>query len=249
MIRIGTLNCRGLNQTQKMFLLKDFLYFYRIDVCLLQETHLISLDVLNVLKETLVGYNIFTMLCESKSKGVGFLIRKELPTRSFSFEENRYACLEVLLNDKIINLVNIYVPNIESEQIRFIERLSLLLRPKKNIILGGDFNFVESVSDRKNSLNREKKLSVKRNERSWSEFFKTFGLEEIGLDILRSQDNLMTWTNGHQSSRLDRFYVGSGLEVNAYYSDNILFSMSDHRMVVAEVEVLKKQPREKCKRS
>ena len=67
--------------------------------------------------------------------------------------------LDIKLNSRIFNLINIYVPNTPEEQIKFIEELTPILSKKKNVILGGDFNFVED-----NSLDRDNIRARVRNE-------------------------------------------------------------------------------------
>ena len=107
------------------------------------------------------------------------------------------------MNGVAINLVNIYAPNTIQEQLEFIERLNVIAHVKKRIILGGDFNFVESDLNNRKNLRVSKTSVQKRNVKEWMEVFELMMLEEasvsLGIDHLRN----MTWSNGIQSSRID----------------------------------------------
>ena len=55
----------------------------------------------------------------------------------------------------------------------------------------------------------------------------------------------MTWSNGAQSSRIDRFYKKKDFPFEIEYIDNQTFCMSDHRMIVASVTTDKKITKKK----
>ena len=139
------------------------------------------------------------------------------------------------MEGKIFNLVNIYAPNLNSEQIKFIETLSCFIQKKKNLILAGDFNFVESNELDRNNLVKNKKQLIKKNQNEWARFFSTFELKEASLDREKFI-NCMTWSNGLQSSRIDRFYSNEKSLTSFNYFNNINFTMSDHRLIITKIE-------------
>ncbi len=51
--------------------------------------------------------------------------------------------LKWALKNTIFNFINIYAPNSSMSQCEFIQTLYTYLSSKKNIILGGDFNYIE----------------------------------------------------------------------------------------------------------
>ncbi|RNA33638.1 hypothetical protein BpHYR1_040370 [Brachionus plicatilis] len=59
---------------------------------------------------------------------------------NFQFYENRIVNLDLKINGNIFSFENIYAPNLEDEQSRFIEELYRVLYGKKLLIFGGDFN-------------------------------------------------------------------------------------------------------------
>ncbi len=50
-LKIVTFNVRGLNMTNKIFILKDLLENNNIDICMLQETHLDNVKSVQNIKE------------------------------------------------------------------------------------------------------------------------------------------------------------------------------------------------------
>ena len=143
--------------------------------------------------------------------------------------------VEITIGGKTISLINVYVPNLPDEQISFIEDLTFYISGLKNIILGGDFNFVEdNLLDRKN-IKENVRNNLTRHQKVWIRFLKQMRFKECRLDKIKFDNNCMTWSNGIQSSRLDRFYHNKEFDFTMSYSDNIYSSMSDHNMVVASI--------------
>ena len=233
-IKICTLNCRGLNNVKKILWLKDIVSFNNIDICFLQETHLGSDQSLKILEKNLEYYNVFCHLSKNNARGVAILVRSEFKTLSFSFNEDRYASLDIMLDETVINLINVYVPNLIDEQTIFIEMMDGMIYDKKNIIMGGDFNFVEN--NKRDRISKEKNVKTKnlnKNQKAWRQFFNIHELSEINF---KEEDDKykMTWSNGSQSSRLDRFYVKNKLNSCMKYSENIKNPMSDHNFIISE---------------
>ena len=79
--------------------------------------------------------------------------------------------IEIKINDSLINFINIYAPNIQSEQIDFINELYENLVFKDKLIIPGDFNFNLSTSNNKVTLARQ-----------WQDFEKNFKLKEFDFN-------------------------------------------------------------------
>ena len=233
-IKISTLNIRGLSTKEKLLFLRDFLVKFDIDICLLQETHLDSPAFLEITNDLLDGYECRFDITERKSRGVGIVIRKNRNIETighFNDFSNRVIGMEVSVNGFIFNIINIYSPNYETEQIEFIESLYDILNSKRRVLLCGDFNAVEdSVRDRMNNNG-----TLRRNEKAWTPFFNHFRLKEIYYESVLEKSARMTWTNGHQSSRIDRMYASEDLGLLVKYEKVIEFGMSDHRMVISKL--------------
>ena len=231
-LKIGTLNCRGLNNLEKILYLDDLLRINGIDICFLQETHLSTDLGLRNLEENLKSYNVFSNLSIDKSKGVAILVKSKLQVENFTFVDDRYIALDLVINKKVYNLVNIYAPNLISEQVRYIEVLDNIIFDKKNLILGGDFNCVDnSVLDRTGSYHTH--ATLKLNQKLWREFYKLHKISEI--KYLHSDKKEMTWSNGTQASRIDRFYIKNIISDDMQYHSNVYCQYSDHKLVISEL--------------
>jgi endonuclease/exonuclease/phosphatase family metal-dependent hydrolase len=241
-VRFSTLNVRGLTSKEKVLCLKDFLDFNKIDICFLQETHITKMGDLEYLNECLNNYDIRTMLTDSRSRGVAILVKKieHLKVNFIEYDlENRVFCVNANIFNRSFNLINIYAPNLYQEQNVFIEKLYEIINSKKNIILAGDFNCVVSKNDRNNANNEN--IQDKKHEKNWKDLYKHLNLIEIENKNESDEINKqMTWTNGSQSSRIDRIYMKKDLNVSIKYVNNQFFSMSDHRMIVAEIDLNEK---------
>ena len=73
-----TLNIRGLNETNKVQFLKDFLRDQKVDICFLQETHINSPVYVDELGNIFCDFFAYFTVNFDKTKGVGVLIRKNL---------------------------------------------------------------------------------------------------------------------------------------------------------------------------
>ena len=193
----------------------------------LQETHMCDAETFKFIEKTFLTYNFYySCLTEKNSRGVAICMKKSEKfndTKHFFDSDNRVYGLEISVNNQIYNLINIYSPNSCVEQNIFINSLYNILHKKTNIILGGDFNFMEE---------RESENS---NVKNWSLFFRHFNLEEFGWMNGLEKKNCITWSNGHQFSRIDRMYASNQLVNKCKYKEILETSMSDHRMVVTEV--------------
>jgi len=77
-INFLTLNIRGLNETNKVQFLKDFLRDQKVDICFLQETHINSPDYVDEFGNIFCDFFGYFTVNFDKTKGVGVLIRKNL---------------------------------------------------------------------------------------------------------------------------------------------------------------------------
>ena len=231
-LKISTLNIRGFNNKNKICFINDFLLEKNVDVCFMQETHINDQNTANFIKETFILFDVFFSLTKKSSGGVAIFIRKERGMNvlcEYFDSENRMHGVEVCLNSNgVFNFITIYAPNTYVCQNEFIQELYKYLSGKKNIILGGDFNF--------NFSNRENERS---NIKNWKNFYNNFNLCEFEWCVPNTAiENCYTWSNGNNlKSRIDRFYCDSLFLKNCVYKEIFETSMSDHKMVVCEIDV------------
>jgi exonuclease III len=251
-LRICTFNTRGICSKDKMLQLKELLDRNKVDVCMLQETYISNVNVLREFEWIMMSYDVYAELTEDKSKGVAILIKKELANtniKRFVYDKCRYACVEIEFVGIIISLVCVYVPNKTEDQMKFINKLYKLIDKKNLTIMGGDFNFVENKqTDRKcaKSGTSEHEGSVSKNIKEWRKMLNLFDMVEC--DKL---ENEMTWSSGQRESRIDRFYLiknkNKNSSIKMKYLKTIVTALSDHRLVLAEIELKSKEGNEQHK--
>jgi hypothetical protein len=108
-------------------------------------------------------YDFYSTISSVNTRGVEIFIRKERGLKvlnEYFDNENRVHGIEVCFKNKNYNFINIYSPTSSYNQCEFIQNLCTLLNSKKNIFLGGDFNYIE---DREYERN---------NNKLWKTFFK-----------------------------------------------------------------------------
>ena len=82
------------------------------------------------------------------SCGVAILLRSHLNFKvlNFGFDwKGRYLVLDVQINGKDFQFINVYAPNNPGERKMFTSNSSRFSVSKKHLVLGGDFNFVENI--------------------------------------------------------------------------------------------------------
>ena len=86
------------------------------------------------------------------SKGVSILIAKGLPYNVISTHCGRLILINLELNGVEYSICNVYCPNDLSDRLKFLGALKLFINThavsKKHILVGGDFNCVDSMDDK-----------------------------------------------------------------------------------------------------
>ena len=232
-IKFLTLNIRGINDRNKADFLKDYLKNNGVDICFLQETHIDSPDTVQELDNLFSDFLCYFTIRFDKTKGVGILINKNFSANisilSTHYDlDSRFLRVEFKFNEVILNLINIYAPNVESEQLLFLNNMYEVCANVKNIIMAGDFNAVSSIKDRTGS--RVKNL--KKYEIEWKSFFTNFNLIESDYERLdMKSEEKMTWTNDKVSSKIDKLYYYKELNIKCKYFDIKETSKTDHKAV------------------
>ena len=114
---------------------------------MLQETHLFNPAQLHAWRTEWPGQS-FWSFGSAHSRGVGILIRKNVNIKILSFyhdSEGRFISINFSFQDQFFKVANVYLPNESASRKVFINNLSNQLVGKFQVILGGDFNFVEDL--------------------------------------------------------------------------------------------------------
>uniref|UniRef100_A0A3P9DD09 exodeoxyribonuclease III n=1 Tax=Maylandia zebra TaxID=106582 RepID=A0A3P9DD09_9CICH len=139
--KIITLNVKGINHVIKRRKIISLLKKDRVQIALLQETHLTDSEHLK-LKRDWVG-QIYYSSFNSKSRGVAILVHKNLPFTLHTIvrdTDGRFILITGLLYGELILLGSVYAPNTfdRSFYSNFLAKTSPVCR--NHVIIGGDFN-------------------------------------------------------------------------------------------------------------
>lgn len=111
-LKVGTLNCRGLNQLIKGKRIASFLKNSNLDVICLQETYLKSDRIFKQASKAFLSQ--FLASGSSKSRGVAILISDRLDFVCSDSEldpEGHYIFVKGTLNSENVIIASVYTPN------------------------------------------------------------------------------------------------------------------------------------------
>ena len=228
-VKLASINIFSFNDKNKVEFIKDFLDNHCIDICFIQETHVKDTQNMQIIKDKIYSFDVYSTLTKSYSAGVAILVRKDkgfkVINEYFEFD-NRLHGVEICINKINFNFINIYTPNSSENQCEFVNDLHAIIGSKKNIILGGDFNYIE---DRDHD---------KKNTKKWNNLYKNFNLCEFEWNIPSiNMKDAYTWSKGNFKSRIDRFYCENPFKNMCKYIDICETSMSDHKMIICEMTI------------
>lgn len=228
-MKIVSWNARGLNSQVKQRLVKRKLQQEQPDIMFIQETKCAS-NQLEKISKKLGRFIKFTDIASQGWEGGIETLWDSRTIDIISMEATRaYIATEVQLtgNSETYLCINVYGPQRLDNKISFLTSLShLKLRyPNSKTIMGGDFNMITSLLEKKGGLRRLNKDS---------ELFIEF-MESAKLVDIPPKTGLFTWNNrrggdNRIASRLDRFLISENilLEGTAIDSDILPSGGSDH---------------------
>ena len=214
-INICSININGLNN--KLNTIQNLMHNNYIDIMCVQETH--DINKLNLEKwAEIYNYTVYinqqyntpnlkhakegTIIIVSKHIKDNFIINEEL------IYKNRIQILNIFNENENLLIYNCKFFNKPYQRLQLIEVLQKKLEyNKNNVIILGDFNFVENKIDTKNQhlfkLTKDKLA------------FKKLKEENDFIDIFRennSKQKLFTYINKKGATRIDRIYINSSLK-------------------------------------
>jgi exonuclease III len=232
--KIGTFNVNGTRDFRKRGFLNQYLIDEEIDVCFIQETHITCLAEVRVFLQVWEGKGYFAF-GGTRGRGVGILFRKgfQVKIEKYTLDPGgRFIYLDVDIQGGKFRFCNVYAPNDEKLRKDFIISLSGFLTGNRQVILGGDFNFVEDTSLDKRGGNPDRGMVGKEEMRSVRDDFDL-------VDVFRSVHTVTTeytWFSSSVACRLDRFYISrndlsmvQSIAINApapHISDHAMVHMS-----------------------
>uniref|UniRef100_A0A803K5I8 exodeoxyribonuclease III n=1 Tax=Xenopus tropicalis TaxID=8364 RepID=A0A803K5I8_XENTR len=160
MIKLISLNVKGLNSITKRYLTLKELKTLKADVAFIQQTHF-DVHRPHKLSSRYFPTSYFASNAHKKA-GVAILIHKDCPlmvTQVISDPEGHYLLLSATFLGTPVSLLNVYSPNKRQNTFlhKILNKLSIHFHPY--LIMGGDFNMVYSQTmDRFRQLMRQNVL-------------------------------------------------------------------------------------------
>ena len=220
------MNVRGLGNDANQKTVFDFASHSRSDFVFLQETLAARLDIIESLRSKWPGKSFWSPAL-GKQGGVAILVSPKTEFEILQWKKDtsgRVLSVLARAGDINYNFVNIYAPTNLTERKRFFDSISDYFFPNSVRIVAGDFNCIESPSDKfGGNFNCAKELKeLRTNVRLVDIWRKTHGTI-----------TQCTWFNADKSigSRLDKFFIAKDLVSNVRNCEILPCVFSDHDSV------------------
>ena len=229
---VATLNCRGaIKNIEQQIRLHSFFELNDLNVILLQETHVNSLDRKKEI-DKYFNCDSYWSFGSSSSRGVAIIIFKNFKYEKIRFQtdcDGRVIYIDIKSEFGEIRLISIYAPNDITERRQFLKDIDRYFYTPFPLIAGGDWNFVEN-------LNLDKTGG---NPNSGSEGSVIFKNTKCAFDIIDPFRSLYktkkeyTWISDTRQikTRIDRFYINKFLKSQVRDVSIITSTVSDHYAV------------------
>ena len=249
-LKIASLNCNGFRSSKKQDLIRDFATRNKIDILLLQETFI---DNFKLAKSIEQKFNLEKRCIwnfgKSHSCGVAiFLFNQNILIEQFHLDIfGRLIKLDFSCDGfSNFRLINAYFPNDRSERMDFIESLSPYLCGAKNLVLGGDFNFVLDTNLDKIGGNQDsgtigsKTFKSVVEKMSLIDCFRHLYPNKRAVTWMRNNITSHNETSNYEmvGTRIDRFYISSVLKNNLASFDTIPCACSDHDFIMINLNTM-----------
>ena len=225
-INILSINVHGLRDHVKCSNVIDWLKTRRESVIFLQETYFSEPADTTFLKSIWKG-SIFSSYGGKHSRGVTTLIKESLSVKNSKITHDNYGrWVNVILDAEgsKLQLLNVYAPCPIGERAAFFQMLPPHIRGGVQTIIGGDFNCTfNQYLDKLGGDGQAGSTALE----ALTDLLKSFNLTDV-FRSMHPSARQFTWTNSKVSSRLDKFYVSSGISANTKHCGITVFPFSDH---------------------
>ena len=145
-LKIASININGFRSKLKQNLIKSFVLKNKIDILLLQETFIDNITLANSIEQSFsLEKRCIWNFGKSNSCGVAIcLFNKHIQIQSFHTDVFGRLIRLDFSTDAFPNfrIINAYFPVDTTERLDFLNDLSQYICGAKNLIIGGDFNFI-----------------------------------------------------------------------------------------------------------
>jgi exonuclease III len=238
MMKIITWNIRGLNSKSKQRILRDCIKEESPNILMLQEMKCAGMEAEIIFQRIWKGCNYIHTDSVGASGGLAILWNPNHTILSgpFSTIGTLSAHFEVIGSNQEGIITNVYGPQGQQEKIKFMERLTQVksLATTLNWILGGDFNMIMSLEEKKSKSKRLEQDNGK---------FKILP-EQLKFVDIENNNGTFTWSNRrsrnhHVACRLDHFLVTKELIKRDLYMESLILPKegSDHWPITLQIAI------------
>ena len=232
MATVATLNINGLNNVDKQLHLIDFVNQHNIDILMLQEHNLKSLD--KVHDDFKSFFHIFVNPSINSKGGTAIIIKRSLPISVIDVDnsaDSRIMSLRLLYCNQELHFLNIYAHSgnhfiNDREHLFQTEILYYLRRNLSRTIIGGDFNCIINKKDATtNNCHLSKALTT---------LVRELRLKDAWF--IKNKKVEFTYVKKNYKSRIDRIYV-KDLSNAITCIKTIHTNLSDHSCVSSTFDI------------
>ena len=131
--------------------------FPKYDIIFIQETKISRPEILDFFTKIYKNYIVYHSYSLGNSGGLITMIKKNQNYKiTNAIITHKYIAIQISINKRNFNLVNIYCPNYPAERADLLKEIDYLFLNNGETILGGDFNFVPNIKIDKKGGNAKK---------------------------------------------------------------------------------------------
>lgn len=220
---VATINVNNISNKNKLNSLKTFVNRMELDVVLFQEVESENID--------LYGFEIvYNINHEKRGTAIAYKAHFQCTDIERSIDSR---VIKIKLNNNVV-ICNIYAPsgsnNRSNREYFFNEIVPYYLRGSNEfLILGGDFNCVETAKDSSNSNTNNFSPMLKRLRQALQ-------LKDA-WEVKFGNNQEYSFIRGGFGSRIDRIYVSHALSLNVVDAKYQVTSFTDHKVHIAKVKL------------
>ena len=233
MLLVASFNVNGLRDGLKRRSVLS--YCQQWDIVLLQETHISCLREATSFFQSWPG-RCFHSFGDPRSRGVSVLLSPKVSGAVNGFYHDwagRVVKVDIDICNVTIRIINIYAPNDSSDRSEFLSSLHPLCTTSREVVLGGDFNYVDNILLDKAGGDSEHGTTGRDMMQSITNNCKLADAFRYSSPTDKQFTYFRTYHGNTISCRLDRFYVSRKL-LEASCVRNLFHcptSVSDHYYV------------------
>ena len=232
-LKIVTINTRGLNDPIKCQAVFSFLHRSGGDILLLQECNIGYKDNYKLYEDRWkYGQSVWSGDNKNRASGVAILFNNQLFNiqRVERVIDGRVLLVDVEGKGAKFRIINIYCPTETQDRTTILQAIQTLTHCGKEVIVGGDFNCILDVADRRSTS------SVKLDASSHLLLNIIKDCKLVDAYRLRNPSTPgYTWTNGRTFSRIDFLFTTPGVIPLDCTTEAVPFS--DHHKVDCSLEI------------